>query len=167
MSTDTNTDSKLAGGYILREGYPSVEDYLHLRKASGLTPKNAEQGARAIQGSWYGCYVVVDEEEGSSVSTSQAVAMGRVIGDGGWYFLIADMAVLPEHQRRGLGDAILKRLMAHIKTHAAPGTAYTTLSAEVAGRGLYAKNGFKETAPKELGMGIVMPDCGPETIDGK
>jgi len=33
--------------------------------------------------------------------------MGRVIGDGGWYFHIVDMAVLPEHQRRGLGDAVL------------------------------------------------------------
>jgi hypothetical protein len=28
--------------------------------------------------------------------------MGRVIGDGGWYFHVVDMAVLPEHQRRDL-----------------------------------------------------------------
>ncbi|WP_370260313.1 hypothetical protein [Cryobacterium sp. TMT3-29-2] len=29
--------------------------------------------------------------------------MGRIIGDGGWYFHIADMATLPEFQGRGLG----------------------------------------------------------------
>lgn len=158
-----STDIKLADGYILREGFPSVDDYVHLRTASGLTPKNAEQAAGAIRGSWYGCYVAV---EGAG-EPSRAVAMGRVIGDGGWYFLVADMAVLPEHQRRGLGDAILKRLLARIKSHAAPGTAYVTLGADAPGRKLYAKNGFKETAPKEVGMSIVMPDCGSEAGDGK
>jgi len=34
--------------------------------------------------------------------------MGCVIGDGGWWcFHINDMAVLAEHQRRMLGDALL------------------------------------------------------------
>lgn len=147
MATET-----LAPGYVLVEGYPSVEDYVHLRTASGLTPKNAEQAAASVRGSWCGCYVVVAEE----ASPPRAVAMGRVVGDGGWYFLVADMAVLPEHQRRGLGDAILKRLLARIKSHAAKGDAYVTLSADPPGWKLYAKNGFKETAPKELGMGMVI-----------
>jgi GNAT superfamily N-acetyltransferase len=145
MATDN-----LAPGYVLVEGYPSVEDYVHLRTASGLTPKNAEQAAASIHGSWHGCYVAEES------SPSRAVAMGRVIGDGGWYFLIADMAVLPEHQRRGLGDVIVKRLLARIKSHAAKGDAYVTLSADRPGWKLYANNGFKETAPKELGMGMVM-----------
>lgn len=37
--------------------------------------------------------------------------MGRLLGDGGWYFHVIDMAVLPEHQCRGLGDAILSALL--------------------------------------------------------
>ncbi|KAI1849297.1 hypothetical protein JX266_004792 [Neoarthrinium moseri] len=146
--------SSLAAGYILQDGYPLVEDYVHLRTASGLTPKTAQQAAVAIRGSWYGCYVTEE------TAPTKAVAMGRIIGDGGWYFLIADMATLPEHQRRGLGDAILKKLLARIKSDACPGTAYITLGADLPGRRLYEKNGFKDTMPKEMGMSIIMRDAG-------
>ena len=37
---------------------------------------------------------------------AKTVGMGRILGDGGWYFHVVDMAVLPEHQRRGLGDVV-------------------------------------------------------------
>ncbi|KAI0120586.1 putative GNAT family acetyltransferase [Xylariales sp. AK1849] len=132
-------------GYVLQGGaYPSAEDYVLLRTASSLSAKSIEQASAAIKGSWYG----------------KAVAMGRVIGDGSWYFIIADMAVLPEHQRRGLGDAILKKLLAQIKSHAVKGSAFVTLSADEPGRKLYLRNGFKDSMPKEMGMGLVLPDCG-------
>ncbi|KAJ6153553.1 Acyl-CoA N-acyltransferase [Penicillium chermesinum] len=79
--------------------------------------------------------------------------MGRVIGDGGWYFHIADMAVDPAHQRKGLGDAVLKALIQQIK-EASPsdGKPYISLLADKPGRKLYAKNGFVESAPESLGM---------------
>ncbi|KAH6630118.1 hypothetical protein B0J18DRAFT_420254, partial [Chaetomium sp. MPI-SDFR-AT-0129] len=89
------------------------------------------------------------------------VAMGRVIGDGGWYFLIADMAVLPEHQRKGLGDAVLKQLLEHIRTHAPRDEdengawPYVTLFADGPGRKLYKKNGFVESLPiGQMGMSL-------------
>lgn len=83
--------------------------------------------------------------------------MGRIIGDGGWYFHIADMAVLPEHQRKGLGDVVLKELLAYIRKHAPTGEGehpYVTLLADVPGRKLYAKNGFVESAPAQMGMNL-------------
>lgn len=143
----------LPDGYILKEGYPSVDDYMHLRTASGLTPKNAEQAAASIKGSWHGCYVA------ETSSPSKAVVMARIIGDGGRYFVIADMTVLPEHQRRGLGDVMLKHLLATIKKRSAKGLAYISLVADPPGRVLYTKNGFKESAPASLGMSLLMPDC--------
>ncbi|KAK6206330.1 hypothetical protein LQW54_007782 [Pestalotiopsis sp. IQ-011] len=148
------TESEIPAGYALLEGYPSVDDYVHLRTASGLTPKNAEQAAAAIKGSWYGVWAAEESDPGA------AVAMGRIIGDGGWYFLIADMATLPEHRRKGLADVILKRLLARIKSHAAKGMAYVTLSADVPGRRLYERNGFKDTMPKEMGMSLRIEDAG-------
>lgn len=152
-STTTEEIPRLPPGYTLHDGYPPVPAYLHLRSASGLSPKTAVQATAALQGSWYGCYVTHD-------ATGAHVGMGRIIGDGGWYFHIVDMAVLPEHQRRGLGDAILKTLLAKIRREAPPagpggdgrGGAYVSLFADEAGRRLYAKNGFAESAPKELGM---------------
>ena len=77
--------------------------------------------------------------------------MGRVIGDGGWYFHVVDMAVLPEHQRRGLGDAILSVLLERIRRQAPPG-AHVNLIADAPGRRLYARHGFTPTAPDSIGM---------------
>ncbi|KAJ5771053.1 Acyl-CoA N-acyltransferase [Penicillium nucicola] len=136
-------------GYSLHDGYPSTPEYLHLRSAAGLSPKTPSQAAAVPTGSWYGCYITFKEDD----STPKAVAMGRIIGDGGWYFHIADMAVDPGHQRKGLGDAILKALLAKIKQDApADGKPYISLLADGPGRPLYAKNGFVESAPASLGM---------------
>ena len=95
-------------GYTLVATTPPVDDYLRLRADSGLTPRTTAQAVPALEGTWWGCHVIHDE-------TGDVVAMGRVIGDGGWYFHIADMATLPGHQRRGLGDLVLGTLLEHIR----------------------------------------------------
>ncbi|KAI1121526.1 hypothetical protein F5Y10DRAFT_256165 [Nemania abortiva] len=138
----------LATGYILVEGYPSPEDYLQIRAACGLSRRNVEQATTAVKGSWYGVYVAEE------ATPTKPIAMGRIIGDGGWYFLIADMATLPEHQRKGIADVVLKSLLARIKSHAAKGKAYITLGADPPGRKLYEKNGFKDTMPNQMGMSL-------------
>ncbi|MCJ1707570.1 GNAT family N-acetyltransferase [Microbacterium sp. VKM Ac-2923] len=114
---------------------PSLDDYLELRRASGLTPKRPEQGAPALANSW-AWRRIVD-------ATGRSVAMGRVVGDGGWYFLIADMATLPEYQRRGLGRRILEDLLAEIRAKAPEG-AYVTLLADPPGQALYRSLGFEQ-----------------------
>jgi ribosomal protein S18 acetylase RimI-like enzyme len=81
--------------------------------------------------------------------------MGRVIGDGGWYFHIADMAVLPEHQRRGLGSAVLDHLLQQIRD-GAPDGALVTLLADPPGRSLYTRHGFVESAPGSVGMILLL-----------
>lgn len=80
--------------------------------------------------------------------------MGRVIGDGGWYFLVADMATLPDHQGRGVGGAVLDALLDDIRTHAPEG-AYVTLTADPPGRGLYESRGFMDVAPARTGMFLI------------
>ncbi|KAJ5652938.1 Acyl-CoA N-acyltransferase [Penicillium longicatenatum] len=63
------------------------------------------------------------------------------------------MAVHPEHQKKGLGNVILKTLLQEIKNRApADGKPYISLLADEAGRKLYFKNGFVESAPEEMGM---------------
>ncbi|KAJ5852732.1 uncharacterized protein N7529_012117 [Penicillium soppii] len=63
------------------------------------------------------------------------------------------MAVHPEHQKRGLGDAIVKELLRKIKQEAPQdGKPYISLLADGPGRRLYEKNGFVETAPSSIGM---------------
>lgn len=143
--------SDLPSGYIIQDGYPSVPDYLNLRLISGLSPKTASQASEIPKGSWYGCFITSEED-------NSVIGMGRIIGDGGWYFHIADMAIHPQHQRKGLGDQILKRLLWEISTKAPKdGTPYITLMADGTGRKLYQKNGFVETAPHSLGMVLKKP----------
>jgi ribosomal protein S18 acetylase RimI-like enzyme len=136
--------SRPAEGYRLVEGPPAVDDYLALRERSGLTPKSREQAVAALPGSWAACHVVHE-------ASGATVGMGRVLGDGGWYFHVVDMAVLPEHQRRGLGDAVLTWLLERIGAQAPPG-AHVNLLADPPGRRLYERHGFAETAPRSVGM---------------
>jgi ribosomal protein S18 acetylase RimI-like enzyme len=133
-------------GYRIIDGAPSVADYRNLRRKSGLSPVTEDQAVGAVHGGWTACHVVHD-------GTGVIVGMGRVIGDGGWYFHIVDMAVLPEHQRRGLGDAVLDELLDRIRRDAPLG-AWVTLLADPPGRRLYARHGFTDTAPDSIGMAL-------------
>lgn len=121
---------------------PDVEEYVRLRTLSGLSPRTPAQAAPILAGSW--AWQTVRDPEGA------LVAMGRVIGDGGWCFLIADMATAPAHQGRGIGRIVLDRLIERIRT-AAPPDPYITLIADPPGRRLYDAAGFVDVAPS-LGM---------------
>ena len=134
----------LADGYTLVPEAPPAEAAVLLRARSGLAPKTLTQSQLAMAGSWTAAHVIHD-------ASGVIVGQGRVIGDGGWYFHIADMAVLPDHQRQGIGDAVLTHLVERIRA-AAPPDAYITLLADPPGRRLYARHGFVETAPHSLGM---------------
>jgi GNAT superfamily N-acetyltransferase len=131
-------------GYRLVDGPPAVPDYLALRELAGLSAKRADQAEAAVRGSWAAVHAVHE-------ATGATVGMGRVLGDGGWYFHVVDMAVLPEHQRKGIGDAVLTALLDAIRRAAPPG-AYVNLLADPPGRRLYARHGFAETAPHSIGM---------------
>src|SRR5262249_22772009 len=140
--------SSLSPGYRLQDGAPQPTDYLQLRVQSGLSPKTEEQAKAAVSGTWAACHVVHEAD-------GRCVAMGRVIGDGGWYFHIVDMAVLPQHQRRGLGGAVLVYLLEQIRDRA-PRGAYVSLLADPPGRQLYMRSGFVESAPGSVGMVLTL-----------
>ena len=141
--------SAVAAGSRLEPTAPNVDDYLALRQLSGLSAKTREQAAAGLPGGWRACHVVHQ-------ATGGTVAMGRILGDGGWYFHIVDMAVLPDHQRRGLGAAVLAWLLDEIRASAPPNP-WVTLLADPPGRPLYERFGFTPTAPESLGMGQILP----------
>lgn len=121
---------------------PYVSDYIRLRAAAGLSPRD-EQGARTgLANTWYGIHIMNGET---------AVGMGRIVGDGGTAFQIVDIAVLPEYQGQGLGKVIMDNLMNYYKEHA-PVSAYLSLIADGDAKYLYQKYGFKEVAPVSIGM---------------
>lgn len=80
------------------------------------------------------CGVVVERH-------GEAVAMGRVVGDGAFYFYVQDVVVLPELQRQGVGDEVLRRLVARVEALAPP-KAFIGLFAAGESARLYERHGF-------------------------
>lgn len=122
---------------------PTVDEYLKLREAAGLSARSLEGAAIGLAGSWTAATI--------RTVAGEAVGMGRVVGDGGCFFQIVDMAVLPEHQRSGIGAAILEQLLGELRERA-PERALVSLLADAPGRSLYRRFGFVESGPGELGM---------------
>ncbi|MET9403726.1 GNAT family N-acetyltransferase [Kitasatospora sp. NPDC002965] len=135
MNVDSNP-------YEVRPGVPDVATFRHLRTASGMSDRPAEAVAAGLPNTWFGVTVRLDGEP---------VGMGRIIGDGGSVFQIADVCVLPAHQGRGLGARIMARLTAELEDRA-PRGAYVSLIADGDAHRLYARYGFVETAPYSVGM---------------
>ncbi|WP_247730412.1 GNAT family N-acetyltransferase [Halovivax limisalsi] len=128
--------------YELRETLPSPADFIRLRRAAEMAPRSAAGVERGLPNSLFGVTVVHGP-------TGETVGMGRVVGDGGTVYQLTDMAVHPDHQRRGLGSAILAALDAWID-ETAPPNAYVNLLADV--DGFYERFGYEETRPASKGM---------------
>ena len=121
---------------------PTIEAYRHLRQASGLSPKALEAAERGLPNSLFSVQVLCDGEP---------VAMGRVIGDGGCFYQVVDIAVLPAHQGRGLGKTVMGEIASYIEREV-PASAYVSLIADGAAYKLYQQFGFALTAPASVGM---------------
>jgi GNAT superfamily N-acetyltransferase len=134
-------------GYELSAETPSAEDYLRLRVAAGLSRKSPEGAAIGLANSWHAVVV----RHGGEI-----VGMGRVISDGGLFFMVVDIAVEPAHQGRGLGKAIMAALVERLRA-AAPSRAHVALIADGEAHRLYAQYGFTLTAPGGVGMQMVIP----------
>jgi ribosomal protein S18 acetylase RimI-like enzyme len=137
----------LPSGYELLDEVPAVDEYRRLREMAGLSPKSEAAAAKGLPNSW--AAALIRGADGT------AVGMGRVIGDGGCFFQVVDIAVAPDHQGRGIGGAILARLLERLRADGPEG-AYVSLFADPPGRELYRRHGFRETAPDQLGMAIVL-----------
>ena len=129
-------------GYELTAETPLPADYRRLRVSAGLSPKSAEGAAAGLPNTLFG---VVARKDG------EVVGMGRVVGDGGLFFLVVDIAVEPAHQGRGLGKAIVGAIVGHLR-QTAPAGAHVSLIADGDAWRLYAQFGFEPTAPASIGM---------------
>lgn len=144
MTSDVN--------YTIIEGLPTPQVYHDLRKLAGMTPPPLEAVPKALENSFVGilAYETKGMLDGSTPRPGQMpVAMGRLIGDKSLFLLLCDVAVHPEHQRRGLGKRIMQALVDFVDANAPQ--AYVSLVAEPAAQKLYPQYGFKDVQPS-IGM---------------
>ncbi len=134
--------------YALIERFPDIEDYRRLRQVSGLSQRSAEAAARGLVNTLFGVSVMHE---------ACAIGMGRIIGDGGCFYVVVDIAVEPAHQKRGLGKRIMRALDAWLRANA-PLSSNVSLFADGDAKYLYAQFGFVETGPASVGMDYTVRD---------
>ena len=130
--------------YRLTLAPPSAEAFVTLRAVAGMGERSLTAARAGLPGSLW----AVTIHSGDAL-----VAMGRVVGDGGLNYEIVDIAVHPDHQRRGLGRRVMEALMTPLRAEA-PATAYVSLIADGGSPALYAEFGFEPTAPVSIGMAL-------------
>jgi ribosomal protein S18 acetylase RimI-like enzyme len=121
---------------------PLPKDYINLRVEAGMSEKSMEAASIGLRHSLFAV---------SIYRVSNLVAMGRLIGDGGAFFQIVDIAVKPDHQGNGLGKLVMEEIMAYLEQHTYVGS-YVSLIADDPANKLYEKFGFSYTNPESHGM---------------
>jgi GNAT superfamily N-acetyltransferase len=128
--------------FELAERAPTVEEYRRLREAVGWDSMSDEGLAAGLASALYSCVILHD---------GRAVACGRVVGDGGMYFYVQDVIVLPEFHGRGLGARIMDAVTRYLGGVAKPG-AFVGLMAAQNVEGFYERYGFHRRPDDRPGM---------------
>ena len=129
-------------GCVLVERNPTLEEYRRLRRTVGWL--DVETGAIEI-GLDNSLFSVC------AVSENRVIGCGRVIGDGGIYFYIQDVIVLPEFQGRGIGRRIMDAIMEYVRAHACDSSFVGLMAARGVSK-FYKHYGFKERPSDAPGM---------------
>ncbi|WP_416292520.1 GNAT family N-acetyltransferase [Paenibacillus illinoisensis] len=121
---------------------PTAAEYLALRQIAGLSAMSKEGAEIGLPNSLFAVCLRDGDE---------LVGMGRVIGDGGCFFQVVDIAVHPDVQGRGYGKLIMSEIMKYLREHV-PARGLVSLLADVPADRLYSQFGFTYTSPKSEGM---------------
>ena len=120
--------------YTIDDRVATLEEYRAICEAVGWGEvMNFEAAPQALRRSLYGVVATY---------AGQAIGMGRVVGDGAIFFYLQDIAVVPEHQGRGVGAQIVGRLLAYLAS-AAPEKAFVGLFAAAGKEPFYQRYGFR------------------------
>jgi GNAT superfamily N-acetyltransferase len=128
--------------YLVEERSPTLEEYRRLRAAVGWDTRSEEAMRRGLAGASYSCIVS---------SGGETIGCGRIVGDGGLYLYVQDVIVVPEHQGRGAGAAIMDALLGYLDREARPGT-FVGLMAASGAAAFYERYGFERRPDDRPGM---------------
>ena len=105
-----------------------------------------EQTQKALLNSIYTVIAVDDYGD--------AVGVGRLTGDG-MYYMIVDIAVCPDYQKKGIGTEIINMLITYVSRETpVGGRSSIQLIAEKGKESFYEKIGFKKIPHECCGFGM-------------
>ena len=130
----------------------TVEEYHELYASVGWNAPPKEQIEKALKNS----LLTVKAKIGK-----KTVGMGRLIGDGSLSFMVKDVAILPEHQRQGIGKEIMKKMIAHIKQQIPRGqNVCVELFSGFGKEQFYEQFGFDKKPDGFVGYGMMKLEAG-------
>ena len=136
----------------LNENILTAKDFLKLRESAGWPLPKDQQLEAGLKNS----LVTI-----AAVHEKQIIGMGRLIGDGFINCYIQDVIVYPEYRGKGIGTAIMEKLIAYAKDNGFSGTHITIgLFAAKGKEKFYRQFGFVErpieNGPQGAGMTLTL-----------
>lgn len=123
-----------------------VDDYNYLRKSVGWKEVDDQQVIKGLENSAY----LITAKYGQ-----KTVGMARVISDGGYFYFVVDVAVIPEYQCFGIGRELMEKVMKFINDSIKPGeTANVSLMSMPDKEFFYEKFGFVLRPNENYGHGM-------------
>lgn len=133
------------GEYEVEKRPPTVAELRGLHEAVDWVdelPAADEVVAAALARSLFAVCTLCDGE---------LVGTARMVGDGGIYFYIQDMIVVPAHQGRGIGQLLMEAVLTFLE-ETAPANAFIGLMAAEGKAGFYGRFGFGQRTAAGPGM---------------
>ena len=128
--------------YQIVERTPTIEEYFALRKGVDWMLFDEEMTARGLANALFSVCVL---------HQGKVIGCGRVVGDGGLYFYVQDIIILPAFQGKGLGKRLMQAITAYLDKHAHPG-AFIGLMAAKGVSPFYTQFGFAVRPLDQPGM---------------
>jgi len=127
----------------------TIEEFSAIRSSVGLSILPAEQIKRAIANS---LYVVTARD-----TAGKAVAMGRLVGDGGYVYYLQNINVMPKYQGMNIGTLIIDNILDYIKKDKLPDTSVMVLLMSSKGaENFYKRFGFRSRPNDNEGPGMIL-----------
>lgn len=127
----------------ITEEFPQNQEYMDLKAAAGLPEVEISAIATALNRSVLSLLARDDND--------RLIGMGRVVGDGAFYFQLVDIMVAASHLDQGVEEMIVSELLSRLEKIALSGAEVTVIT-DVPGIKLYQHAGFKLLYPDRYGM---------------
>ena len=124
----------------------SPEDCDKLRNSAGWPQMHPDQIRIGLANSAF----IISAKDGNAT-----VGMARIVPDGGYVAFIVDVLVLPEYQSKGIGKAMMGKIMEYIRGNLHEGYCIQVdLMAAKGKEGFYEKFGFARRPGEFFGCGM-------------
>ena len=121
---------------------PTAEDYVSLRLRSGMGNKDIQRSRIALSNS----VMTISLYDGEKL-----IGFGRIVGDGGITYVVSDIMVDFDYQRKGFAEQIMNEIDNYFEMNANDDS-YICLIANHPADLLYNKHGFEYLPENKCGM---------------